>query len=95
MNPMSLLALNLRTATMMSEAGTVMQHRILAMSGAIPARKGENQRMVEEKTTAMAKSFAAYSSAVQSGKSPVEVMEAALKPVSTKVRANHKRLTKR
>ena len=26
MNPMSLLALNLRTATMMSEAGTVMQH---------------------------------------------------------------------
>lgn len=95
MNPMSLFTLNLHAATMMAQASSVMAIRMFAMGGVIPARRGENKRMVDEKTNAMSKSFAAGTSAMIAGKAPVEVMEQALKPISKRVSANHKRLTKR
>lgn len=95
MTPLELMQFNIRTATMMMEASTVMTMRMLAMGGIIPARRGENKRMVEEKSKAMAKSATAAGLAMMQGKRPDQVMEAAMKPISQRVRANRKRLTKR
>lgn len=94
MTPLSLFHLNVRAATMLFEASTVASLRLMAMGGAVPARRGENQRMVDEKLPALMKSATAANKALMAGKSPDQVMDAALKPISQRVRANHKRLTK-
>jgi len=85
----------MKAATMMAEASTVMTLRMMAMGGVIPARRGENKRMVDEKTKALVKSYTAGATAMMTGKSPTQVMQASLTPISTRVRSNHKRLTKR
>ncbi|MGC1506109.1 MAG: antifreeze protein [Sulfitobacter sp.] len=78
----------------MAESQTVMTLRLLAMSGAIPAKHGENERMVDEKAPAMAKAFAAASKAMMQGARPDQIMSAALAPVSKRVTSNRKRLMK-
>ncbi len=95
MNPMDLFALNLKAATMMTQASSVMAIRLGAMSGMIPAQSGENQRMIDEKSAALAKSLDAGTAAMMDGKAPIEIMDAVLNPISTKVNDNHERLTKR
>lgn len=95
MNPTDLFAINFRLANMMWEAGTVMNLRLLAMAGALPARRGENKRMVDEKSRAIGQSYVAATSAMMAGKPPAAVIDAAMKPISRRVSSNHKRLTKR
>ncbi|WP_281981362.1 antifreeze protein [Thalassorhabdomicrobium marinisediminis] len=94
MTPSDLIAMNMRLATLMVEAGTVMNLRLLGMTGALPARRGETRRMVDEKASVAAQSYMAASTAMMAGKPPLAIYEAALKPVSSKVSANRKRLSK-
>ncbi|MCX7560379.1 antifreeze protein [Sulfitobacter sp. F26204] len=89
-----LFTLQLRIAQLMAETQTVMALRLLAMSGAIPAKRGENERMVEEKGVAMASAFAAGVTEMMKGRRPDQIMSAAMAPISRKVSSNRKRLMK-
>lgn len=94
MNPLALLSLQSQMTELMLNTQTVMTLRLLGMSGAIPAPRGENDRMVAEKAPAMAKAYAAGAKAAMSGSTPDQIMSAAMAPLSRKVRANRKRLMK-
>ena len=94
MNPMTLIGLNANFVTLMLETQAVMTLRILGMAGALPQRQGENTRMFEEKGPAMFSAYTAATKAAMAGQSPDRIFEAAMKPVSKKVRANRKRLMK-
>lgn len=92
MTPLGLLQLNLQAFTLAAEVQTVMTLRLLGMAGMIPASGGENSRMIMEKPAAFSHSWFAASSAVMAGKSADQVVEAAMRPLSTKVSANRRRL---
>lgn len=94
MFPNDLFSLQLKMTILMVETQTVMALRLMGMSGAIPAKHGENERMVDEKGPAMAKAFAAGTKAMMQGKRPDQIMSAAMVPVSKRVTSNRKRLMK-
>ncbi len=94
MNPFAMMSLNVQLASLILDTQAVMALRMMGMAGALPQRRGENERMVSEKAPAMAKAYAAATQAVMSGKRPDEILTEAMKPVSRKVRANRKRLMK-
>ncbi len=94
MFPTDLFALQVRLATLALEAQSVIALRLMGMSGIIPAHRGENSRMVHEKGTALSKSMVAATRAMAAGHRPDQVMHAALTPLSARVRANRKRLSK-
>ena len=94
MNPFALLNLQAQMTSLVMDTHAVMTLRLMGMSGAIPARRGENNRMVAEKAPAMAKAYAAASKAAIEGNTPDKIISAAMAPLSRKVRANRKRLMK-
>ncbi len=94
MNPLKLMALNSQFTSLMLDTQAVMTLRMMGMAGALPHAKTENARMVDEKGPAMTQAFQAATKAAMAGKSPDQIMTAAMAPVSKKVRANRKRLTK-
>lgn len=94
MYPSELFSLQLKMTTLMAETQTVMALRLMAMSGAIPAKRGENERMFDEKAPAMAQAFAAATDAMMQGARPDQIMSAAIAPVSKRVTSNRKRLMK-
>lgn len=79
----------------MAEAQSVIAMRLWGMAGLWSVPKGENTRMVREKTTAFSKSITAASLAAARGAPPETIVAAALKPIRKKTRANHRRLTRR
>ena len=94
MNPFALMALNMQMASLMVEAQTVVALRVMGMSGAIPASTDENALMINEKSTAIIDAYSAGTKAAMEGKTPDQIMSAAMEPVSRKVTANRKRLMK-
>lgn len=94
MNPLTLMSLNVKLASLMLDTQAVMMLRIMGMAGALPQTRGENNRMVNEKGPAMVKAYAAATKTAMAGGRPDQILTAAMKPVSRKVRANRKRLTK-
>ena len=94
MNPLTMMQLSTDMARLMMETQTVMTLRIMGMAGALPQSRGENERMVNEKGPAMVKAYQAATVAALAGKRPDQILTAAMKPVSRKVRANRRRLTK-
>lgn len=80
--------------TMMAEAQTVIALRVMGMWGVLPASPRERHRMVSEKGPAFAEAAVAAGRAAALGKGPLDVAEAALKPIGQRTRANVKRLTK-
>ncbi|MBW4961320.1 antifreeze protein [Sulfitobacter sp. CW3] len=94
MNPLNLFALNTQFASLLFDTQAVMTLRILGMAGLLPHASGENSRMVKEKGPAMAQAYKSATKAAMAGGSPDQIMTAAMEPVSKKVRANRKRLTK-
>lgn len=92
MNPFTLFTLQSQIATLLFETQIVMTLRVMAMSGAIPARKGENYRMVAEKAPAMNLAIMLASRAAMAGKRPDQILSAAIRPLSRKVHSNRKRL---
>jgi len=94
MNPLALLSLQSQMTTLMLDTQTVMALRLMGMSGAIPARRGENNRMVAEKAPAMVDAYTAGAKAAMAGRTPDQIISAVMAPLSKKVRANRKRLMK-
>ena len=94
MTPFALFALQSRFVSLAVETQIVMSLRLLAMAGAIPARPGENARMVSEKSPAFARAAQAGTRAAMLGKSPDQILQATLAPLSRKVSANRRRLMK-
>ncbi len=94
MNPFTFFNLQSQMTELMVNTQTVMTLRLMGMSGAIPARRGENDRMVSEKAPAMVDAYAAGAKAMMAGKTPDQIMSAAMAPLSKKVRANRRRLMK-
>ena len=94
MYPVNLVSLSTKAILLAFEAQTVMALRLMAISGLIPQKTGENNRMVAEKLPALSKANVAASKAIMAGKRPDQVISAALAPISRKVRANRKRLMK-
>ena len=94
MNPFAMLNLQTQMTELMLDTQTVMTLRLMGMSGAIPARRGENNRMVAEKAPAMADAYAAGAKAAMAGNTPDQIMSAVMAPLGKKVRANRKRLMK-
>lgn len=94
MNPLTIMTLNTQLASLILDTQAVMSLRILGMAGALPQSRGEKSRMVNEKAPAMVKAFEAAAKAAMAGGRPDQIMAAAMAPVSKKVRANRKRLTK-
>ncbi|MBM1813884.1 antifreeze protein [Sulfitobacter pseudonitzschiae] len=80
---------------LMMETASVMTMRMMGMAGLWSVTKSENERMVSEKSSAFLDSAAAASVATMTGKRPDEVMNAALRPLRRKTRANARRLGKR
>lgn len=79
----------------MTEAQMVIGLRVLGMWGVLPASRRENHTMTAEKAPAFAKAALAAGRAAALGKSPDEVLQAAIRPVRRRTSANVKRLTKR
>ena len=77
-----------------AEAQTVITLRTLAMMGLWNAAKDEDQRMVTEKTDALAKSATATARAVTRGARPDQIALAAMRPLRHKTKPNAARLTK-
>lgn len=94
MNPFAFFTLQTQMSQLMMDTQAVMSLRIMGMSGAIPARKGENDRMIAEKGPALADAYAAGAKAMMAGNTPDQIMSAAMAPLSKKVSANRKRLMK-
>ncbi len=94
MTPLAYMDLNTQITRLMLDTQTVMTLRLMGMSGAIPALRGENELMVAEKAPAMADAYAAGAKAAMSGRSPDQIISAVLAPISKKVRANRLRLMK-
>ncbi|WP_245866800.1 antifreeze protein [Oceaniglobus roseus] len=83
------------TARMLSEAQTVIAYRMLGMAGLWAVAPSENHRMLAEKAPAlMASSFAA-TQAMMAGKRPDQILDAAVRPLGQKTRANARRLSLR
>lgn len=92
MSPFNFLAAQTRFATFVIETQTVMALRLMGLSGALPARPGETERMFSEKPMAFFDAQTAGLKAMISGKSPDQIFDAAMKPLSRKVSANRRRL---
>lgn len=80
--------------TMMAEAQTVVSLRMLGMWGILPAAPGERHAMMAEKGPAFLESAIAAGQAAAMGRTPVQVAEAALRPIGRKTRSNARRLMK-
>lgn len=88
------MALGLRSTLMMAEAQAVMAMRIAGMAGMWRVSPKESERMFSEKLEAAQESGLAVTRAVLSGKPPLKLAEAALKPIKRRTGANAKRLAK-
>ncbi|MFD2740540.1 antifreeze protein [Sulfitobacter aestuarii] len=94
MSPFTLFDLNLRMTALMLDTQAVIALRLLAIGGILPARRGENQRMLAEKAPAWNEAWSAATSAMLAGQRPDQVLAASMAPLGRKVRANRKRLSK-
>lgn len=94
MTPLAFFALQSQFAALAVETQIVMSLRLMAMAGALPARPGENNRMISEKGPALTKAFGAATQAALAGQTPEQIINASLAPLTRKVRQNRKRLMK-
>ena len=93
--PFELAWTGVRVATLMVEAQVVITYRIMGMAGIWAVSETEKRRMVTEKAPAFLESGFAATFAMMRAQSPVDVIDAALDPLTRKTRSNRKRLAKR
>lgn len=93
--PLELFKSNMELGLMLAEAQSVIVMRMMGWSGLWSVTGTENDRMVSEKTEAMTKSMQGATLAAMTGKRPDEIVNAAVKPLRQKTRANARRLGKR
>lgn len=77
------------------EAQYVMSVRMAGMMGIVPARRGENYRMVAEKGDAAREALGAALRSASSGARADEILAAAMKPYGRRTRINARRLSGR
>ena len=82
-------------ATMMAEAQAVIGYRVMGMAGLWAVARSENDRMLSEKVPAFAEAMRGGTLAAMSGKSPAQILDAAVQPLGRKTGANSRRLAKR
>lgn len=80
-------------ARLAEDSHSVVQMRVLGMSGAHDVADDENDRMVREKVSAFTESFLNGTFATLSGNAPTQVMRASLEPLSDAARSNRARLS--
>ncbi|MDN5786294.1 antifreeze protein [Pseudorhodobacter sp.] len=90
-----MLRLSVEMGMMMAEAQMVIVMRMMGMAGVWNVTKGENKRMVSEKTTALIASGFAAQKAIAAGADPTGAALAAMRPLRSKTRANARRLSGR
>ncbi|WP_394151906.1 antifreeze protein [Loktanella salsilacus] len=93
--PLDLFKTQMEVGMMLAEAQSVIAMRMMGWGGLWSVATSENDRMVSEKTEAIMMSMQGAALAAMSGKRPDEIMNAAVKPLRQKTRANAKRLGKR
>ncbi|MCU0828400.1 MAG: antifreeze protein [Tabrizicola sp.] len=94
-SPPDLVRLSIQTSLMLAEAQMVIAMRMMGMLGLWRVLPSETKRMSSEKVSALGEAAMASSRAMMTGKSPLRVAEAALKPIRRKTSANVKRLARR
>jgi len=77
------------------ETHAVITMRVMGMAGFWPVEKTENHRMTSEKHPAFAKAASEATKVAMQGGRMDEVVSAATRSLTTKARANRKRLSKR
>ncbi len=80
---------------MAAEAQMVIGYRLLGMVGIWDTTRSETSRMVSEKQHAATRAARAVARAVASGKSPNDILAAAVMPVRARTRSNVARLAAR
>ena len=94
-NPVGLWISGIATAQLMVETHTVVTLRVLGMAGLWPVAPGETQRTWREKPGAFVEAGGSAITALLTGKRPDQVVEAAVRPLRRRTRANSRRLWKR
>lgn len=95
MTPAQMISLSMRTGMMLMEAQMVIGMRMMGMAGLWRVPPSETAKMSSEKVAAVSASAMATSKAILTGKSPVVIAEAALKPIARRTSSNVKRLASR
>lgn len=95
MGPWSLWASSVQMTQLALETQTVVGLRLLGMAGMWPVARSESSRMWTEKPAAFVEAGGAAFWAAAAGKSPEEVLDAAVRPIRKRTRANSKRLSRR
>ena len=95
MNPFSLWQAGLELAQLTMESQAVITMRLMGAAGLWDVTSSENSRMVSEKQEAFHSSAVAVGTAVLQGRSPDDILKAAIKPLRATTRANAKRLAQR
>ena len=93
--PLDFALLNMEVGMMMAEAQAVIAMRVMGWNGLWSVTDSENGLMVSEKAEAMARATMDAATAAMTGKRPDQILQAAVKPLRQKTRANSKRLGKR
>ncbi len=90
--PFSLWKSGFDAFQMLAEAQTVIALRMSGMAGLWTLAPGETTRMVSEKQQAFSESMLAVTAAAMGGQSPEAILNAAVRPLGRRTRANAKRL---
>jgi len=93
--PFDLWRASLEVGTLAFEAQAVVTMRMMGMAGIWPVAKSESRRMLAEKPPAFAKAAAVATTKAIRGGRVDEVVSVAAKSLTTKTRANRKRLVSR
>lgn len=80
--------------SMMAQAQTVIALRMMGIMGVLPASPRENHTMVAEKGPAFAEAAFSAGAAALSGKTPDQIVQAAIRPIARRTKANVRRLSK-
>lgn len=93
--PYDLFRTGSEIALMAVEAQSVIALRLMGLSGLWSVTPRESLRMVSEKGPAFRDASMAAVAAAMGGKRPDEIVDAAVKPLRRKTRANVRRLSRR
>ncbi|MBY6110714.1 MULTISPECIES: hypothetical protein [Halomonas] len=93
--PLGYWMMGMKMTQMLVEAQMVIGMRLMGMKGFWSVAPGEDLRMVTEKMTAFTQAAMAAQRAAISGRSPDQVLTAAIKPLGRKTSSNTRRLSKR
>ena len=94
-NPFDIWRTSADVGALAFETHAVVTMRMMGMAGMWPVAKSENERMMSEKRPAFVKAATAAAKVAMNGGRADEIVSAATKSLTTKARANRKRLAKR